>query len=55
MFFLKLNSKFLKLFYQGPYMARKQVCRKYDVISIMMLIINSRVLEKFQILNMHFS
>ena len=30
-------------------MARKQVCRKYNVISIMMLIINSRDLEKFQI------
>ena len=35
-------------------MAKKQVCRNYDVISMMMLIVNSRVLEKFQILNMHF-
>ena len=33
---------------------QKQVCRNYDVISMMMLVVNSRVLEKFQILNMHF-
>ena len=35
-------------------MARNQVCKNYNVISMMMLIVNSRVLEKFQILNMHF-
>ena len=30
-------------------MARKQVWRNYYVISIMMLAVNSRVFEKFQI------
>ena len=34
--FLKLNSLFLKLYYKGPDLARKQVCRNYDVIFIMM-------------------
>ena len=47
MFILEKPSKF-------PKHGQKQVCRNYDVISIMMLIVNSRVLEKFQIFNMHF-
>ena len=46
--FPKLNNKSHKLYYQGPYIARKQVCRNYDVIPIMMLIVNSRVLESFK-------
>ena len=33
----KIKQKLSKLYYLGPYNARKQVCKNYDVIFIMML------------------